>query len=412
MYIKDSVELEGGKLRLAIATFNFDPSRPGGVNSVVIQLLHMIRQVVPVKIDIVSFSNVSYDSNSISLLRPKSYRNSLVVADGLFQGSRIIRVGSIGSELEFLRYRKRNELKNFFGSYSAIIVVTGIIQFANVIPKLRIPVIVQCATRLPWERQSQYSSMRRGKRIILKMQRPLLAIQELRVLRSPAIFLVENRRMKKWVESKAFHNPEIWYPGVETPQKKLRQDYSPSIKGHFISVGRLNDPRKGWERLFLAYKDSFDSNPKLPGLVVIGGGEFSKKMQELVDEMILSYPVTILRNASNVERDRVMLSASYFLQTSYEEGLGLAALEALSFGVPLICSDTDGSREYVVEGRSGILVHQGEHFVKDFGKAIARSQSWNYEALHNSSKELFGSKFSYEVSLERLRVILKKVGVC
>ena len=93
MYIKDSVELEGGKLRLAIATFNFDPSRPGGVNSVVIQLLHMIRQVVPVKIDIVSFSNVSYDSNSISLLRPKSYRNSLVVADGLFQGSRIIRVG-------------------------------------------------------------------------------------------------------------------------------------------------------------------------------------------------------------------------------------------------------------------------------------------------------------------------------
>ncbi len=412
MYIKHLAILEGVKLRLAIVTFNFDPNRPGGVNSVVIQLLQMIRGFIPAKLDIFSFSNVSYDSNSISLFRPKSYRNTLVVADGMFQDSKIIRVGSIGSELEFLRYRKRNELKNFFESYSAIIVVTGIIQFANVIPKLQIPVIVQCATRLPWERQSQYPSMKRGKRVILKIQRPVLAIQEFRVLRSQAIFLVENSRMKKWIESKAFQTPEVWYPGVKTSAEKLPPGNSPSIKGHFVSVGRLNDSRKGWERLFLAYKESFDLNPKLPGLVVIGGGEFLEKTQELVDKIIVSYPVTILKNASNLERDRVMSSASYFLQTSYEEGLGLAALEALSFGVPLICSDTDGSREYVVEGRSGTLIPQGEHFVKDFGKAIASSQSWNYEALHVSSKELFGSKFSQEVSLQRLRIILKNVGVC
>ncbi len=414
MYIKNQILIDlkgmGVKLKLAIVTFNFDPNRPGGVNSVVVRLLQMISRIVPAEIDLLSFSNSSYDSNSISLFRPKTYRNSLVVADGNFQGCPVIRVGSIGSELEFLRYRKRSELKYLFASYELVIVVTGIVQFANVIPKVKVPILIQCATRLPWERESQYGSMSSIKRILLKLQLPLLFFQEHNVLRSQAIFLVENSRMRDWIESKAVRQPEMWYPAVGTAPTNSPPNQSANSKGHFVSVGRLNDPRKGWDRLFLAYRKAFDLNSALPALVVVGGGDFPQNVRNLLQELESHYPVTILQNATDEERDLAIQSASYFLQTSHEEGLGIAALEALSFGIPLICSDTDGSREYVVEGKSGRLVRQGINFIDEFSHAINSSQHWDYGALHISCKEFFASKFSSEVSLEKLRMILKRVG--
>lgn len=398
-------------MKLAIVTFNFDSGRHSGVNRVVSELHQMLKELIHAEIDIVSFYNDSKNVNSISLLRPKIFHTTLVKEDGWFQNSKIIRIGSIGSELEVLRYRKRVELKDYFERYSVIFVVTGIMQFANVIPNLQIPVFVQCATRLKWERKSQYPSMSRFKRLILKMQLPILANQEYRVLKSGSIILVENSRMNEWIESKGFIKHEIWYPAVKVLSKDSKLKYSPSINGHFVSVGRLNDARKGWKRLFLAYKEAYDSNPQIPSLVVVGGGEFSDKVQEIVDELVGSYPINIMRNASDFDRDRVLTSSSYFLQASYEEGLGLAALEALSFGVPLICSETDGSREYVLDGKSGKLVRQGKRFIQEFSEAILSSQSWNYKYLHTSSKEIFASKFSYEVSLQQLHEILKKNGI-
>lgn len=396
-------------MKLAVVTFNFDESRHSGVNRVVIELLQLLRKLVPAQIDIVSFCNDSRNDNSVSLLRPSTYNNSRISLDECFQNSMIIRIGSIGSELEVLRYRKRFELKRFFEGYAAIFVVTGVVQFANVIPKLRVPVIVQCATRLKWERKSQYPKMNRFKRLILKIQLPVLTLQEYKVLKSRAIILVENSRMNDWIKSKRSMKPEIWYPPARSLPEDSSLNFFPSIKGNFVSVGRLNDARKGWERLFLAYKESYDSNPQIPSLVVVGGGEFSRKVQKMVDNLLRDYPITIFRNVSDLERNKVLVSSSYFLQTSYEEGLGLAALEALSFGLPLICSETDGSREYVIEGMNGTLIMQGNSFVQEFSMAILSSQSWNYEVLHKNAKELFHSKFSYEVSLEKMRTILDSV---
>jgi glycosyltransferase involved in cell wall biosynthesis len=396
-------------LKIALVTFNFDPHRPGGLNSVVMRLLESLNRIAPSKVEIISFSNSRFDSNSISFLRPMTYRNPRVHPDGFFNRSQITRVGSIGSEFEFLRYRKRTELATWFESFDLIIVVTGIIQFANVIPKVDVPILVQCATRLRWERESHYKSMGRARRAILKLQLPLLSLQESRVLKSQITFLVENTKMRNWIASKSKRDPEMWYPGLGTTRAKAASTSFPTQSGHFISVGRLNDPRKGWDRLLLAYKKSFDSNPTLPPLVVIGGGDFLQSTQKLADELCEDYPIRILRNAANSERDKALQNASFFLQTSHEEGLGLAALEALSFGIPLICSETDGSREYVREGVSGTLVPQGENFVDEFSEAIKRSQDWDYSILHAKSKILFESVFGDTVSEERLKQILTNV---
>jgi glycosyltransferase involved in cell wall biosynthesis len=399
-------------MKIALVTFDFYAERHGGVSSVCFKVFDSIRNSMNSKIEIVSFSNSKGDPNSISFLSPKSYKSVRPTYDGFFHGAPIVRIGSIGSEFEFMRYRKRKELLEFFGNYDLIIVVTGFLQFANVIPRVSVPVLIQCATRLTWERKSQYLSMSRFKRLFLKSQLPILALQEMRVLRSKATFLVENTRMQKWVQSRAINAPIMWYPGIQSRKHELTSSQNPQKTGCFISIGRLNEARKGWDRLFLAYKKAYDSCNDLPNLVVVGAGSFSGYTAELLLTLLPRYPIKILGKLSDDERNSTLNCASYFLQTSHEEGLGLAALEALSFGVPLICSATDGSREYVIEGVSGTLVEQSSKFIDDFSQAIIRSQTWNYDSLHRSSLDLYNKFFDNQISQDSLiNVILSKIEI-
>ena len=187
---------------------------------------------------------------------------------------------------------------------------------------------------------------------------------------------------------------------------------NPQKTGCFISIGRLNETRKGWDRLFLAYKKAYDNCNDLPNLVVVGAGSFSRYTTELLSTLLPRYPIKILGKLSDDERDSTLSSASYFLQASHEEGLGLAALEALSFGVPLICSATDGSREYVIEGVSGTLVEQSSRFIEDFSQAILRSQTWDYKSLHRSSLDLYNKLFDKQISQDRLiGIISSKIEI-
>lgn len=395
-------------MKIALVTFDFDSEKHGGVSSVCFRIFESIRNEMKSHIEIISFSNSSRDTNSINILRPKSYKNNLKFQDGYFRGAPIIRIGAIGSEFEFMRYRKRRELTEFFSEFDLIIVVTGILQFANVIPHVNVPIFIQCATRLTWERKSQYREMQRSKKLLLGLQLPLLAFQEKRVLRLNATFLVENSRMQKWIKARAINAPMMWYPGVPARNMGALTSRTPRIKGHFISVGRLNESRKGWNRLFLAYKNAYDTVEKLPELIVVGAGSFSNETRKLLSSLVPNYPIKVLGELSDEERDLQICGASYFLQTSYEEGLGLAALEALRLGVPLICSATDGSREYVVEGVSGILVDQSPKFIENFGNAIIQSQDWNYAALHHNSLKLFYDKFEIQKSHNKLIQILSQ----
>lgn len=393
-------------MKIALVTFDFDTERSGGVSSVGKKIIEFIIEEFESQIEIVSFSNSKFDSSSISFFRPKSYRNKITKSDTNYRSIPIIRIGSIGSEFEFLRYRRRRELSNFFRGYDLIIVVTGILQFANVIPKINVPIIVQCATRLKWERKSQYSSMSGFKEFFLKLQLPFLALQEKKVLKSNSTILVENSKMKDWIASKSSVRTEMWYPGAGPKVSKFSLGSTPHRNGHFVSVGRLDESRKGWDRLFLAYKEAVDSNVSLPDLLIIGSGAFSLETQRLVDQLTPDYPINILGKLSDSARDSKIQSASFFLQTSFEEGLGLAALEALRYGVPLICSETDGSREYVHDGVSGKLVPQGKNFVNRFAKAIIHSQILDYEELSVTSKNLFDSIFADELSREKLLEII------
>jgi glycosyltransferase involved in cell wall biosynthesis len=163
--------------------------------------------------------------------------------------------------------------------------------------------------------------------------------------------------------------------------------------------------------LFTAYEKAYLEDSSIPPLLVIGWGEFSSGDRDVLVEAQKACPILVLHDLTSEERDAKLKTASFFLQASYEEGLGLAALEALSFGVPLICSATDGSREYVIEGVSGMLIEQSSEFVGDFSQAIILSQTLEYAELRRGSLELFYEVFELEISKHKLvQIISSQIG--
>jgi len=212
--------------------------------------------------------------------------------------------------------------------------------------------------------------------------------------------------MYLWISKRSKREPLIWYPGLVAPQEYSQRSTYDLKKAPFVSVGRFGDRRKGWARLIEAYKVAYNMREKLPDLILIGSGELVDIDKGVLEEIQRHYPIKIFSNLSDTDRDRLLSKASIFLQASFEEGLGIAAIEAISFGLPVLASDTHGSREYVVNGSNGFLVPQGNAFTLDFAKALLRTYDSNLGEMSQKSREIFEKKFERKVSESNLRMIL------
>ena len=87
---------------------------------------------------------------------------------------------------------------------------------------------------------------------------------------------------------------------------------------------------------------------------IVGQGSIHKVLQ---GEIAVSRSLERIKLLGRVDDPREILWASdLFAMPSLKEGLGVAALEAMAGGLPVIASDVGGLREVVEDGRSGLVV--------------------------------------------------------
>ena len=116
-----------------------------------------------------------------------------------------------------------------------------------------------------------------------------------------------------------------------------------------LSVGELQT-RKNHEAMIRALARLKDPSVKY---IICGRGELLEQLQDLVRDLGIAQQVQFL--GYRLDIPDIMNAADIYGHPSKREGLGLACLEAMNVGLPLVTSNVQGIPDYVENGVTGFL---------------------------------------------------------
>jgi N-acetyl-alpha-D-glucosaminyl L-malate synthase BshA len=134
-------------------------------------------------------------------------------------------------------------------------------------------------------------------------------------------------------------------------RRRLSPDGAPLLvhASNFRPVKRIPDVLEIFRRV----------QERIPShLAMVGDGPERPAAERFVREAGIAHRVEFLGNVSPVEG--VMGAGDVFLLPSAEESFGLAALEAMACGVPVVVSDAGGLPELVAHGEGGYVFPIGD----------------------------------------------------
>ena len=148
----------------------------------------------------------------------------------------------------------------------------------------------------------------------------------------------------------------------------LRRRAGAASRPLILSVGGI-EPRKGSDTLMAAVASLCRSSAsgeegRRPVLAVVGGHSF-QDYREYRDRVLASLPglglrldddVVLLGTVPDAELPGWYAAADVLAFPSTKEGWGLAVLEAMSAGLPVVASDLPVFREYLRPGRDALMV--------------------------------------------------------
>ncbi len=91
---------------------------------------------------------------------------------------------------------------------------------------------------------------------------------------------------------------------------------------------------------------------------IIGEGYYKSSLKKLVKKLKLENFITFKGFVKEVEEE--LTNFDIYVQPSLSESFGLAIVQAMSLGLPVVATNTGGIPEVVTEGKSGILVELGK----------------------------------------------------
>ena len=169
-----------------------------------------------------------------------------------------------------------------------------------------------------------------------------------------------------------------------TDREAIVDTHSEKIK--FLFLGRIGERKGVYDLLSVLHHHKADLDGKY--LLELGGDGETKKLEDLITQHGLEDSVKFLGFVTGDRKEKLLRAADVYILPSYNEGLPISILEAMSFGLPIISTEVGGIPEVVKPNINGLLIQAGD-------------QSAIYEAIkffidHPEKIKEFGTH-SYEI---------------
>lgn len=150
---------------------------------------------------------------------------------------------------------------------------------------------------------------------------------------------------------------ELFFNEIDKVRKEeLREQLNIGDRKGVLYAGRLNR-QKGLEVLFEAMEQLKN---KLKFILLMAGGGDSKYYESLAQKMGLDGYIQWLGDISPEKLPLIYQASDVFVFPSWFEGFGLPPLEAMASHVPVVLTETEGSKEYARPGINCLMVKPGD----------------------------------------------------
>jgi len=238
------------------------------------------------------------------------------------------------------------------------------------------------------------------------------AITQFSILRSHGITAVSEFLKRETVRDFAvpaerievipnFIDTKVYRPGLEPCHRATLAPGGEKIVMHisnFRPVKRIEDVVSIFARI----------NDKVPSrLVLIGDGPDRPRALMRAEELGVRDQVLFLGKHTSVHE--LLSCADLFLLPSESESFGLAALEAMACGAPVVSSNAGGLTEVIEEGRSGYLLNVGD--IDGMAEAGVRilSDDAHQKVLSETGVELAHERFSSDLIVPQYEAYYRRV---
>jgi glycosyltransferase involved in cell wall biosynthesis len=174
------------------------------------------------------------------------------------------------------------------------------------------------------------------------------------------------------------------------------------------TVGELT-PLKGQEEFLRAAVQVLKQIPTvyfvIAGIDHSRGKEHRARIQRLTEELDLTKRVKLVGWLEDLAQ--LYCALDVFVSSSHTESFGLALAEAMAAGTPVVATETEGARELIQSGETGLLVSIGD--VEKLAEAVLKllhDQEWRVRLGTEAQKDA-SERFSVERMIDETEQIYR-----
>lgn len=191
--------------------------------------------------------------------------------------------------------------------------------------------------------------------------------------KSSVVISTQTIDTKRWIEkSKNISND------ISLLKKQFKIPLNKTI---LLGVGRF-EKRKNWKKLI----DTLSNLDENYYLILVGEGVLKDEYLEIIKIKKLEKRISILPWMDNSKMFEIYSLSDIFVFPSLRDQFGFVIPEALSCGLPVICSDMVGAAEFIDEGINGFKVNVNSNFTDKVRLVKANLTKFSSNALKTAKK--------------------------
>ena len=188
--------------------------------------------------------------------------------------------------------------------------------------------------------------------------------------------------------------------GINIPSKKKESFHADGTK--FVYIGRLDVYHKGLDLLIEAVKKEASFLKKNNCAFYLYGPDIKGRydqVQKLIEDAGVEDLVILNHEVSGEEKERILLDADVFIQTSRFEGMPMGILESLSYGLPCLVTEGTTLSDTIKKNRCGWAAKTDIDSIANAIKRMVESKKLLDKCSQNAI-DLVSESFSWTVISE------------